>query len=344
VLAALIGVAAAALPIPSPPDHRINDFAGIPPPGERDRLEDKLRARERESSQSDRGRHLPMLEGENSRTTRSVRAGLAHRPEGSDNGVSSWFRHDRKMRLEVGYGSSQADRRAIGQIPPPGRRAALREGRRRRIAAGLEAIDQVIAGTYKAAPEGEARGAGTRPFALALLAIVIIGISWIVISGLHESHARARAGQVARAAGAAYHLSRGGGGGVEAASGGTFSGAAADLAAADERRLVMSRHPQWVTEFCPRRTRIHRPRVAQAEPGPQPEVRVHLDHVCKDEPAAAGHQVFRALGMPPHRRAQRRPHLHLGDGSQARMIGDRASTSGGRAYWPRAGRCGQKSA
>ena len=50
VLAVLGGAASASLPIPSPPDHRINDYAGALSADERTRLEDKLRSRERESS------------------------------------------------------------------------------------------------------------------------------------------------------------------------------------------------------------------------------------------------------------------------------------------------------
>src|ERR1700693_2411917 len=50
LFAALGGAASASLPIPPPPDHRINDYAGALSADERTRLEDKLRAGERESS------------------------------------------------------------------------------------------------------------------------------------------------------------------------------------------------------------------------------------------------------------------------------------------------------
>ncbi|MGH7401794.1 MAG: TPM domain-containing protein, partial [Candidatus Rokuibacteriota bacterium] len=46
LLTALAGPAAAALSIPPPPDRRVNDYAGALAPADRDRLEQKLIARE----------------------------------------------------------------------------------------------------------------------------------------------------------------------------------------------------------------------------------------------------------------------------------------------------------
>ena len=64
-LAVLVGTAAAALPIPPPPDHRINDFAGVLPAAERERLEEKLRSWERESSNQIVVAIFRSLDGEN---------------------------------------------------------------------------------------------------------------------------------------------------------------------------------------------------------------------------------------------------------------------------------------
>ena len=192
LLAALAAAAAAALPIPPPPDHRINDFAGVLPAGERERLEDKLRSWERESSNQIVVAIFRSLEGGHLEDY-SIRLAQAWRigQKSLDNGVIFLvFVDDKKMRLEVGYGleskltdalSSQILRQVVA---PRFREGKIGEG----IAAGLDAIEQVIAGTYQAAPGGQAHPAqGRSPFALVLLAIVVIGIFSIVISGLQKS-------------------------------------------------------------------------------------------------------------------------------------------------------------
>ena len=229
LLAALAGVAAAALPIPPPPDHRINDYAGALSAADRERLEDKLRARERESSNQIVVAIVRSLEGENLEDY-SIRLAQAWRigQKGLDNGVIFLiFVDDRKMRLEVGYGleakltdalSSQILRQVVA---PRFREGKIGDG----VAAGLDAIEQAIAGTYKAEPGGQARPGPTRgPFALVLLAVVVIGIFSIVVSGLRQSHAR-RQGWTggSRGWGGPIVFSSGGGGGG-GGGGGDFGG------------------------------------------------------------------------------------------------------------------------
>jgi uncharacterized protein len=198
LLAVLVGPAAAALPIPRPPDHRINDFAGVLSAAERERLEDKLRSWERQSSNQIVVAIFRSLDGENLEDY-SIRLAQAWRigQKGLDNGVIFLvFVDDRKMRLEVGYGlepkltdalSSQILRQ---DVAPRFREGKIGDG----IAAGLDAIEQVIAGTYKALPAGQAGRTGDGPglFPIALLAIVVIGILSIVISGLRNSHLQGR--------------------------------------------------------------------------------------------------------------------------------------------------------
>src|SRR5262249_4678259 len=176
LLAALAAPAAAALPIPPAPDHRINDYANVLSAAERDRLEDKLRARERESSNQIVVAIFRSLQGENLedysiRLTQACAIG----EKSLDIGVIFLvFVADRKMRLEVGYGlepkltdalSSQILRQVVA---PQFREGKIADG----IAAGLDAIEQVIAGTYhaQAAPppshgsDGRGLMAGILPF------------------------------------------------------------------------------------------------------------------------------------------------------------------------------------
>jgi uncharacterized protein len=193
VVTLVAAAASAGLPIPPPPDHRINDYAGVLSADERARLEDKLRARERESSNQVVVAIFRGLQGE-SLEDYSIRLAQAWRvgQKGLDNGVIFLvFVDDRKMRLEVGYGlepkltdalSSQILRQVVA---PRFREGKVADG----IATGLDAIEQVIAGTYKAAPQGQrARGQGVFP--ILLLFIVIGGLLTIVVPALLTSHVR----------------------------------------------------------------------------------------------------------------------------------------------------------
>ena len=195
LLAALAGAASAALSIPPPPDRRINDYAGVLSADERARLEDTLRARERESSNQIVVAMFRSLQGE-SLEDYSIRLAQAWRvgQKSLDNGVVFLvFIDDRKMRLEVGYGleskltdalSSQILRQVVA---PRFREGKIAAG----IAAGLDAIEQAIAGTYKAAPPGKpARAQGWNPMQLILLLIVVGGIFSIVVPALYSSHVR----------------------------------------------------------------------------------------------------------------------------------------------------------
>ena len=195
LLAALAGAASAALPIPPPPDRRINDYAGVLSADERARLEDTLRARERESSNQIVVAIFRSLQGE-SLEDYSIRLAQAWRvgQKSLSNGVVFLiFVDDRKTRLEVGYGleakltdalSSQILREVVA---PRFREGKIADG----ISAGLDAIEQAIAGTYKAAPQGQpAQAQGWNPMQLILLLIVVGGIFSIVIPALYGSHIR----------------------------------------------------------------------------------------------------------------------------------------------------------
>ena len=120
------------------PTTRVNDYAGLLAPADRERLEARLTDRERTTGAQMVIAILPSLDGE-SLEDFSVR--LAERwrvgQKALDNGVILLvFVKDRKARLEVGYGLEGAIPDAIaGQIIRERLAPAFREGR---YAAGLE--------------------------------------------------------------------------------------------------------------------------------------------------------------------------------------------------------------
>ena len=225
----LASAALAALPIPPPPDHRINDYAGALSAAERTRLEDQLRSRERESSNQIVVAVFRSLEG-GSLEDYSIRLAQAWRigQKGLDNGVIFLvFIDDRKMRLEVGYGlesrltdalSSQILREVVA---PRFREGKIGEG----IAAGLTAIEQAIAGTYHAQPARARGGGGQGLMGGILLFIVVAGLFSIIIPALAKSHVR-RQGWTggSRGWGGPIVFPGGWGGGGGGGGGGDFSG------------------------------------------------------------------------------------------------------------------------
>jgi len=232
LFAVLAGAVSAALPIPPPPDRRISDYAGALSADERARLEDTLRARERESSNQIVVAIFRSLQGE-SLEDYSIRLAQAWRvgQKGLDNGVIFLvFLDDRKMRLEVGYGLEAKLTDALASqilrqvVAPRFREGKVADG----IAAGLDAIQQAIAGTYKAAPQGQAaRGQGWNPFQLVLLLIVAGGIFSIVIPALYGSHIRRQGWTGGRRGWGGPTIFTGGGwgsGGSGGGGGGDFGG------------------------------------------------------------------------------------------------------------------------
>jgi len=232
LLAVLAGAASAALPIPPPPDRRINDYAGALSADERARLDDTLRARERESSSQIVVAIFRSLQGE-SLEDYSIRLAQAWRvgQKGLDNGVIFLvFLDDRKMRLEVGYGLESKLTDALASqilsqvVAPRFREGKVADG----ITAGLDAIEQAIAGTYKAAPQGQAaQGQGWNPFQLVLLLIVVGGLFSIMIPALYGSHVRRQGWTGGRRGWGGPTIFTGGGwgsGGSGGGGGGDFGG------------------------------------------------------------------------------------------------------------------------
>jgi uncharacterized protein len=232
-------LAAATLQIPPPPTRRINDYAGVLTPAERDRLEDKLAQRERGSSNQVVVAIFRSLEGE-SLEDFSIRLAQAWRvgQKGLDNGVIFLvFVDDRKMRIEVGYGLEANLTDAVASsilrdvVAPRFREGRIADG----IGAGLDAIDQAIAGTYRApARPAAARSRSMGLFPLLLLFVVLGGLGMAIIPPLFFYRGSQRHGWTAGSGGwggpfiggGGYGGGGGGGGGFDS-GGGSFGGGGA---------------------------------------------------------------------------------------------------------------------
>jgi uncharacterized protein len=222
--------AAAALPIPPPPDHRVNDYAGALSPAERERLEDKLRQRERVSSNQVVVAIFRSLQGE-SLEDYSIRLAQRWRvgQKGLDNGVVFLiFLDDRKMRIEVGYGLEANLTDAISSsilrdvVAPRFREGRVADG----VAAGLDAIDRAIAGAYRA-PAPARRQEPAMDAVTVLLFLFIVGaMAWVIVPTLLFSRATRRHGWTGGSSGWGGPYLGGGsfGGGGGGGGGGGFSG------------------------------------------------------------------------------------------------------------------------
>jgi uncharacterized protein len=145
-------VAGARLAVPPPPDRRVNDYAGLLPAAERDRLERKMADAEQTSSNQVVVAVFRSLEGE-SLEDFSIRLAQAWRvgQKQLDNGVIFLiFVDDRKMRIEVGYGlESVLTDAAAAAILRDAVAPHLRAGRwAQGIEAGVDGIRAAIAGTH----------------------------------------------------------------------------------------------------------------------------------------------------------------------------------------------------
>jgi uncharacterized protein len=236
VLLVLAAIAAAALKVPAPPVRRINDYAGALSGADRDRLEQKLIERERGNSNQVVVGIFRSLEGE-SLEDFSIRLAQAWRigRKALDNGVILLvFLEDRKMRIEVGYGLEPTLTDAIASsivrdvIAPRFREGRIADG----IGAGLDAIDQAIAGTYQRPAPASRAGARRSPlgsyWTLFLLLVLFGGLLWVIIPAFFASAAARRSGWMGGSSGwgggfGGPYIGGGwsGGGG---SSGGGFSG------------------------------------------------------------------------------------------------------------------------
>jgi uncharacterized protein len=184
LLVLLAAPGAVALPVPPPPDRRVNDYAGALTPADRDRLERQLAAREATSRNQVVVAVFRSLEGE-SLEGYSIRLAQAWRigQKGLDNGVIFLvFLDDRKTRIEVGYGLEGSLTDAVSSsilrdvVAPRFREGRTADG----IAAGLDAIDRAIAGAYVRPPSagqgGRPGGLGARELGALFVLFVLIAI------------------------------------------------------------------------------------------------------------------------------------------------------------------------
>lgn len=236
LLAALAAaVATAELRVPSAPDRRINDYAGVLTAAERNRLEQQLVERERGSDSQVVVAIFRSLDGE-SLEDFSIRLAQAWRigRKGLDSGVIFLvFIEDRKMRIEVGYGLEPTLTDAVASsiirdvVAPRFREGKIADG----IGAGLAAIEAAIKGTYRAPAARAAPPPAPLNYAQILLLLVVLGgIGVAVIPALFFDRGTRRSGWTGHGSGWGGPYAGGGGfggggfGGGGSSSGGGFSG------------------------------------------------------------------------------------------------------------------------
>lgn len=234
LLVLLAAPAAAALRIPPPPDRRINDYAGVLAPADRDRLEQALIAREATSRNQVVVAIFRSLEGE-SLEDYSIRLAQAWRigQKGLDNGVIFLvFLDDRKMRIEVGYGLEGSLTDAVSSsilrdvVAPRFRAGQVADG----IGAGLDAIDRAIAGTYVRPPDaGKGRRQGDIGWRELLALLFVFFLIVALVTNRMQQAALRRRGWTGGSTGWGGPFIGGGGlgggwGGGGGSSGGGFSG------------------------------------------------------------------------------------------------------------------------
>lgn len=233
----LLGVAVAAaaqLPVPPPPSRRINDYANALSAADQARLEQRLARREGASTNQVVVAIFRSLRGE-SLEDYAIRLAQAWRvgQKGLDNGVIFViFLDDRRMRLEVGYGLEGKLTDAIASsilreaVAPRFREGRVADG----IAAGLDAIDQAIAGTYARSGARARSDEGIPLIGLAVLGgLAVAGFTGAAMA-MNARAQRRRGWTAGRAGWGAYHRDAGGWpwlgglGGFGSGSGGGDSG------------------------------------------------------------------------------------------------------------------------
>lgn len=221
----LLAAPGSALDVPPRPEGRLNDYAGLLSPADRQRIETRLQGIEEANSNQFVVAVFRSLEGD-SLESFSIRLAEAWQigQAGRDNGLLLvLFTEDRKVRIEVGYGLEGAITDALsGRIirdvlAPPFRRGEYAAG----ILAAVAALDQASRGEFEPLPparRGTPSPADSFPFVLVFL----------VIAGVLSALRRAvfLGGRGTRRRGGLWWMGPGGGfgGGGGGFGGGGFSG------------------------------------------------------------------------------------------------------------------------
>src|SRR5438105_8351520 len=153
---ALVGTARADIPLPPAPAHYFNDSAGVVPPADAERLDQKLRAFDEQTSSQIVVAVFPELPSPSLEdfTVRTAQAWRVGRKKLDNGAVLFVFVKDRKMRIEVGYGlegalpDATAHRIIDERIAPAFRNGDYAGG----LEAGIDTIMAATRGEYTASP------------------------------------------------------------------------------------------------------------------------------------------------------------------------------------------------
>jgi uncharacterized protein len=174
--------------LPPPPTSYFNDYAGLVPASDAARLEAKLLAFEKQTSNQVVVAVFPelpspSLEDFTSRTAESWKAGRKE----LDNGIVFFvFVRDRKMRIETGYGLEGALPDAIAsrilneQVVPHFRAGDWTGG----IEAGVDGIIAATRGEYTAPPPKKA--GGLSPLAVVVVVLFLLLFLWLASHGSRQ--------------------------------------------------------------------------------------------------------------------------------------------------------------
>jgi uncharacterized protein len=192
VLWSLVLALALALEPPAAPTARVNDYAGLLQPNERQRLESLIAERERATGTQVAVAIFRSLDG-GSVEDFSIKLAEKWRigQKGLDNGVIVVvFVDDRKVRLEVGYGLEPVIPDIVaGRIISETIAPRFRE---RRYAAGLEAAVQDIYARVDAGPGAPGHQA-TKPVprpSWPITGLLVVGAIIVIVLGMEANRSR----------------------------------------------------------------------------------------------------------------------------------------------------------
>ena len=229
VAASVLGGAASGLadePLPPPPAAYFNDYGGVVPAADAQRLDAKLAQFGKETSTQVVVAvfyRLPSasLEDFTVRTAESWRVG---RKDWDNGAVLFVFVKDRKLRIETGYGLEGAlpdalARRILDERVVPRLRAGDWTGG---LEAGIDGILAATRGEYKAPPPGKRQGVPLLTLLIVLFFVILL--LWLAMQGArHIPVGRTYDRRGPRRDGSYWGGGFGGGGGFSGGGGG-FSG------------------------------------------------------------------------------------------------------------------------